>query len=209
MTVFHYQNHVCWLDCRKSVCNNKTCSSFHKLIKCILYLDFSSRINRRCRLIKNKHRWMTKHNSCYTQKLFLSLWKAAAIFTYYCIITIWKSFYESVWMSCLCRFNYFFLCCIRPTHYNIFTDCTTFKPRILQNHSIARPEWTSCKLPYINTRHIYWAAVYIIKSHKEVDNCCFTTSCRSYNGNFLTFFYMKIKIFNKLFIRDIWKFYII
>ena len=125
-TIFHNQNPIRILNRRKSMCHNKTGAPFHQFCKCILNFDLRSGINGRCRLIQNQHRRLAEHNTRNGDQLLLSLRQTSAIFSDPGILSVGQTFDKSMRMAGFCRCDHFFLCRIRFSHADIFTNCTGF-----------------------------------------------------------------------------------
>ena len=91
-SILHNEDDICFLNCRKSVSDDKACSAFHHIWKGLLYLHFGYCINRGRCFVKYKHRGKGKHQSGNTDKLLLSLGKLFSSFTYLGVIAVFKSF---------------------------------------------------------------------------------------------------------------------
>lgn len=125
--------------------DNKACSSLHKFGKSFLNTLFSSEVDRTCRFIKNKHGRIHQHDSCNADKLFLSLRKTAVL-AYNRIVSVWKSFDESVSINRFCSFDNLFTRCLGKTVGNIFRNSSCEDPCILKNHSEIAAQTVSCNI---------------------------------------------------------------
>ena len=106
-------------------------------------------------------------------------------------------------MRCLCCCNYFLICGIRLSHYDVVTDCALLEPCLLKHHAIVVTKTLSCDFSYIVSAHLNCSTVYIVKPHKQIDNSRLSTAGRTYDSHALSRLYVEIEILDKLFIRHV------
>ena len=207
ISVFHDKDQIRIFDRRQSVGYNKARSAFHQTCKGTLDLQLCSCINGRGCFIQDQHRRKCQHDTGNTQKLLLSLRKHTTVFSDHRIIPLWHTADKRISIGCLCRFYHFLISCLRLTHFDIIADRTGFQPCFLQYHTIGRTQALSCHITDICLIDADLTAVYIIKTHQQVDDRCLTTTCRPYDRNILSRLYLKVEILNQLLLRCVGEIY--
>lgn len=84
-------------------------------------------------------------------------------------------------------------------------DASASKPGLLQHHTVVVPKALACQLLQRNIADFDRAAVHIIKTHQQLDQCSLSGSRRTYNGHLLSRMHLRRKIVDNDLIRIITK----
>lgn len=111
--------------------------------------------------------------SCNRQKLTFTLGNIFRSMLQNHIISSGKRFYKAMSTRRLCTGYHSFPLHVLLCITNIFRNCSLKQPGILQNHSKSTSQFFSGHFSNIHSIYQNFSAINFIKSHQQVDQCCF------------------------------------
>ena len=133
-SIIKNNNFICFFYRRNSLSNNDFCCIRSNFFKSISDSCFSSSINSRSAVVKNKNLWFFQQSTGNTKPLLLTTRNIYAPLTKFCFITFRERRNKGICISSLTSFYNLFICSIFVTPFKVFLDSAGKKDILLQNH---------------------------------------------------------------------------
>ncbi len=172
----------------KAVRDNKAGAAFHKLVHRFLYLYFRTGIDVGGGFVKYEHRRVRKHSAGDGDKLALTLGDVHALVGKDGVVAVGQMLYVAVYPCGFCGFFDLLHRSVFLAVNDIFKYRSVEEPRILKHHRVRTAKRFSRYIARFRSIHANFAAVYVVKTHKQIDYRCFARARRTYDGDGLSGF---------------------
>ncbi|MPN27961.1 hypothetical protein SDC9_175395 [bioreactor metagenome] len=113
---------------------------FGELRESVLNELFCFRVERRGRFVENEYSRIVEYCAGYRYTLAFAAGHAVSLFTDHRIITLRQTDDEIMRVGNLCRLDNFLVCRERRSVFDVFTDCSGKKERLLKHHTYLTAE---------------------------------------------------------------------
>jgi len=193
VSVFHDENEVGVLYRRESVRYDERGTSFHEFVHCLLDEYLRPRVDGRGSFVEYEHRRVFYHGSRYRDELLLSLRKVGFVVEKR-IVAFRQRVDEVVDIRKRASALDLFVADARFAIDDILANGAFEYPSILKYHAEDVVDIFSRERSYRNAVYRYYAAIYFVESHEQVDERSFSCARRSYDSYLLTCFCARRKV---------------
>src|SRR5450830_2048744 len=190
-------------DGRETVSDDKTCSAGHQLCHCFLDAYFRSGIDAACSFIENQDGWIRQDHTRDRQQLLLTSRDIGGLFIEDGIVSFWQTPDEVVSMRSLGGSHDLLLRSVVTPVGNILTDRAVEEPGILQDHTKHGAQTAPAHLPGLDAVERDGAALDVIETHEQIDECGLACSGRPDDGDGIALLDVKIHVPDQGFSRPV------
>ena len=180
--------------------NNENRTSFHKTVHPLLHHFFGTRVNRGCRLVKDKNRCIGKGSTRNGDKLTLPVRQACTVICQNSVIPIIQVLHKGIHVSNTGSFKNFLACRIGTAIGNIFSDSPCEEMGILKHDTKRATKRIFLNQLDINTIISNHTRLDIVETVNQVGNRRLTSTCRTDKGNLLPLVCIEINVMKDLFL---------
>mgnify|MGYP007091809515 CR=1 FL=1 len=203
IALFHDKDQIRINDRGQTMGNDKACLSFHQQMHRMVDMLLTDRIDAAGCLIKDQYTRIHQQDTGDREQLPLTLRKDTAVAVQNRIVSFVETNDKLMGPAFLCGGNDRFTGSIRLSVGDIFRNRPFKQIRILQYHAERRTQRVSCHCVDIMAVNSDTAAADVIKTHQQIDQCCFAGSGLSYDRHLAAGFDMQIDIFHQRLLRII------
>src|SRR5450759_3863384 len=202
-TVVHDKDVVRISDGRETVGNDEAGPTGHQLCHCFLDAYFRSGIDAACGFVENQNGWICQDHTRDGQQLLLTSRDVGGLFIEDGIVSFWQTPDEVIGMRSLGGSHDLLLRSVVAPVGNILTDRAVEEPGILQDHTKHGAQTAPAHLPGLDAVERDGAALDVIETHEQIDECGLACSGRPDDGDGIALLDVKIHVPDQGFSRPV------